>query len=117
MFNVFVFTFADQRIECRWGSEYLCGNKCLSIDRTCFCDNETISYIDSYDYYCCTHENCFLNSEANVVCRGKLTFWNEACGDNCAQNAKNGWTMRKCQNQNTCYLSATSCNGMSMCEE
>ena len=116
LLNVFAFTLSDQRIECRWGEEYLCGDKCLRLDRTCFCGNYTMTYAVSYDYYCCTDENCFLNYEANVVCSGKPTLWNKACGENCGQNAQNGWTMLKCQNENTCYLSMTSCNGMSMCE-
>ena len=117
LLHVFQFTFATQRIECKWGEEYLCGDKCLRIDRTCFCGNETINYPDSYDYYCCNYESCFQNNEANIVCHGKVTFWNEVCGENCAQNARTGWTMLKCEKENTCYVSATSCNGMTLCEE
>ena len=118
LLHVFPFTVATQRIECRWGQEFLCGNRCLINDRTCFCGNETMTYSDNYDFYCCTHENCFLNYEGDVVCHGgERTLWNKACGDNCAQNARTGWTMRKCQYPNTCYLSPSSCNGMSMCEE
>ena len=120
-FNIFAAIIAEQRIECRWGEEYLCGDKCLRYDHTCFCGNETISYsgilgYDSYDYYCCA-EHCYLNYDANVVCHGRPTLWNELCGDKCAQNAKQGWTMVKCQNQNICYLTVSSCIGIAMCEE
>lgn len=117
LFKVFALIVANQRIECRWGEEYLCGDKCLRYDGTCFCGNKTISYYESYNYYCCTHENCIFNFEANVECHGRPTLWNEVCGENCMPNAQKGWTMLKCQNENTCYLSVLSCNGMSRCKE
>ena len=71
----FVSKCHGQRIECTWGYEYLCGDKCLGLEHLCLCGNESITYDDTANYNCCNNGTCFKDSvafpeeiEAYVLC-------------------------------------------------
>ena len=107
-----------QRIECNWGSEFLCGDKCLFYDRFCFCGNETITYADAFLYNCCNHDTCAKDYfDGNVRCDGVVQDWKKLCNGTCSQHGYNGFNTIPCENQQRCNREIQLCRGVPMCSE
>ena len=108
------------RIECIWGSEFLCGDKCLGLGNTCYCGNDNFTYKQGWDYVCCKEPNttCEKNSNGGIQCEGqKLSPWSNKCHGSCSQSAKYGLTLLPCADQKECYLGTDACKGKPQCRE
>ena len=114
-------TFASnslcERIECHWGAEYLCGDKCLGTDNLCLCGNETITYTDALYYNCCNDETCFKEFDGNVRCHGLKQDWRLTCNGSCRQYANYGLTTIACSDLQQCVKAITLCRGVPICRE
>ena len=60
----------SDRIECVWGYQFLCGDKCLSLDSQCQCGNERIYYNETQYFNCCNDGTCNFDYTGNVNCIG-----------------------------------------------
>ena len=106
-----------QRIECDWTIEWLCGDKCLGVDNSCMCGNETLSIADTFNYNCCNEGTCFKNIFGNVNCQGFKQNWRVPCNGICKQYAEFGYTTISCADQTQCVTSTSLCTGVPMCKE
>ena len=106
------------RIECDWGTEFLCGDKCLGKNKDCLCGNGYFGYKDD-DYYCCKEPNTFCekNVFGNIECEGQILWWNQPCNGTCTQDALSGDTMLLCADQKQCYREMYACQGTPLCKE
>ena len=114
-------TFASnslcERIECHWGAEYLCGDKCLDYNNLCLCGIETITFADTYDYNCCNEKACFKELDGNVKCYGLKQDWRMPCNGSCRQFANVGLTTIACADLKRCVKATTLCKGVPVCHE
>ena len=108
----------SQRIECHWGTEFLCGDKCLLLTSLCQCGNETISFADASNSNCCHQEPCFKGLDGNVQCQdGRKQDWRVACDGSCKQDAMFGYHTILCSDQLQCVKEASLCRGFPLCNE
>ena len=109
----------NQRIECTWGYQYLCGDKCLSLGSTCGCGSDKLYYNESSYFVCCNNDTCFSDTfNENVVCHvGKKQEWWKTCHGKCKQSSNTGWTNLPCDDQMQCYSTFYVCTGKPWCTE
>ena len=108
-------SFCTQRIECHWGTEFLCGDKCLLLTSLCQCGNETISLADAN---CCHQASCFKGLDGNVQCQdGRKQNWRVPCDGSCKQVALFGYQTILCSDQLQCVQEASLCRGFPLCNE
>ena len=109
------------RIECNWGSQFLCGDQCLSNRKTCHCGNGNFSLnqYQAWDNYCCQKPNtsCAKMWNGDIECQGQVLSLNKPCNGSCRQDAQVGYTMLPCDDQNECYLGILACRGKPQCKE
>ena len=121
------------RIECDWvlhvgykkwdynlaTSEYLCGDQCLGMLNTCHCGNDRLTVVQAFDNYCCQEPNtsCEKTRNGDIQCQGQVLLKNQTCHGSCRQNAKYGFTMLPCADQNECYTGILACRGKPQCKE
>ena len=114
----FVSKCLGQRIECTWGYEYLCGDKCLGLEHTCLCGNESITLDDTPNYNCCNNGTCFKDLIGNVECHGGVKQnWRVPCNGTCKQYAKYGLTTIPCSDEKQCVRAISLCRGVPLCNE
>ena len=107
--------YSCARIECNWSQEYLCGDKCLGIDKICFCGNETanMTYSDSYEYICCHGDSCFKDFKGHVTCSdGKKQNYSIPCEGACKQTADYGLNTIRCLDEIQCFKEVEACKGI-----
>lgn len=108
----------SDRIECVWGYQFLCGDKCLSLDSQCQCGNERIYYNETQYFNCCNDGTCNFDYTGNVNCiGGKKQSWWQKCFGKCQQYAARGWTTMSCDDQIECFMVISSCHGAPKCTE
>ena len=106
------------RIECDWESQFLCGDKCLGIQNTCYCGSYSIPYNQTNAYYCCQEPNTSCETwNGNVLCQGEPLVWNQQCHGSCTQEARRGETLLPCDDKSGCYLLSFACIGEPLCTE
>ena len=109
-----------QRFECDWSHEYLCGDKCIEVQRnSCTCGHETVSYLDLYynDSTCCNEGTCIINHlSGDVICNGAIQNSAVPCNGSCKQSAS-GWTSVPCKDGKQCVWEVTLCRGDPNCNE
>ena len=114
-------SLGDERIECRWSAEYLCGDKCTKIANTCFCGNGTITFDDAKEFNCCNKRECVKDDVINtghVHCPdGSIQKWQDPCNGRCKQYAAYGHTTISCEDQAQCVKELILCRGIPMCNE
>ena len=114
-------SLGDERIECRWSKEYLCGDKCTKIANTCYCGNDTISFNDAHYVSCCNQRECLKDDVVdigNVHCPdGVIKSWKDLCNGNCKQYAAYGHTTISCEDQAQCVKEFILCRGIPLCNE
>ena len=114
-------SLGDERIECRWSAEYLCGDKCTKIANICQCGNDTISFNDAHDVSCCNQRECVKDDVVdigNVHCPdGVIQRWQEPCNGNCKQYAAYGHSTISCEDQKQCVKELILCRGIPLCNE
>ena len=112
---------ACQRIDCQWSRQFLCGDQCLANNLPCHCGNDTLTFKDSWNNYCCHQPNtCHVSNkteEGDIQCQGVIKRWNQLCDGSCRQNAQRGYTMLPCKDQSQCYLGIRACRGKPQCKE
>ena len=119
--SLFIFVRQNQSQvfkNCLWLSQYLCGDKCLSLDSSCQCGIESISFKESGNYSCCIHDtkSCEDQESGDVICaQGTKQRWNETCHQQCHQLASYGFTTQACDNMEKCYMNVEACRGKSYC--
>ena len=112
-------SLGNERIECRWSAEYLCGDKCLKISELCRCGNDIIKFNDAYDFSCCNQGECIRDEYiGNVYCPdGLKQSWEEQCHGRCKQYAKYGHSTMSCEDQRQCVKELILCRGHPLCDE
>ena len=112
-------SLGNERIECRWSAEYLCGDKCLKIANFCQCGNDSISFNDAHDLSCCNQGECIKDDViGNVHCPNGITHsWKVPCNGKCKQYAGYGHSTKSCQDGNQCVKELILCRGLPMCNE
>ena len=106
------------RIECDWATQFLCGDQCLSIGKTCHCGNYNFAYKHALSYYCCQKPNTSCKIwNGDIACQGQVLSLNKPCNGSCRQDAQVGYTMLPCDDQNECYLGIIACGGKPQCKE
>ena len=106
-----------QRIDCNWGAEWLCGDRCLNEGNSCMCGNQTITFADATNYNCCNEGTCFKEMNGNVKCHGLKQDWRLPCHGICKQSAIYGLTTLACADQNQCVKAIALCRGVPICRE
>ena len=107
-----------ERSECHWGTEYLCGDKCLLLQNQCRCGEETFSFKDSIDYICCNQGTCMNDWDGSVKCNnGSKQNWRVPCNGRCEQEGRYGITLLSCKDQKQCVKTLTVCRGVPVCSE
>ena len=111
------FTHCLERMECRWSGQYLCGDKCVELDRACFCGAQYFNFSETLVYACCNEGPCFEdNISKNVHCNGtKISVLNELCNHKCRQLSRYGYTLLPCKHKDECYVSVGACEGVPKC--
>ena len=112
-------SLSQERIECNWAADWLCGDKCLGKYNLCVCGNETITLADviNNNYNCCNEGTCFKEFDGNVKCHGLKQNWRVPCNGACKQHAELGYTTISCQDHTQCAKSVTLCQGVPICQE
>ena len=114
-------SLGDERIECRWSAEYLCGDKCTKIANTCYCGNGNITFDDAHDVSCCNQRECVKDDVidiGNVHCPdGSIQSWREPCNGRCKQYAAYGHSTISCEDQKQCVKELILCRGIPFCNE
>ena len=113
-------TWGHKNIECHWGKEYLCGDKCLptTSKSKCQCGNDSIPLADASTYNCCHINSCFQDIDKNVYCHdGFKQSWRVPCHGLCQQSALYGWKTWSCASQDQCIKIIAMCRGMPLCHE
>ena len=106
------------RIECDWGIEFLCGDKCLGNNKICYCGNDSLPFNQTYNNYCCQEPNTSCrNWNGDIYCQGQKLWWNQQCHGSCTQKARWGHTMLPCADQKECYTGIFACIGKPQCAE
>lgn len=104
--------------DCLWLSQYLCGDKCLSLNSTCYCGQESITFRQAGNYSCCANKECEKQFSGDVLCTsGIKQRWNNTCYGQCNQLPSYGFDTQKCSNQNTCYIKVEACRGKNYCND
>ena len=117
-FLTFVTIFVCKAFECDWNAQYLCGDQCLLNFGICHCGNDSFSFQDAYDYYCCHQPNtCTKSYVGGIKCEGQIKPWNHLCNGSCRQNSRFGHTMLPCKDQTGCYEQIFACRGKPECIE
>ena len=99
------FTHCLERMECRWSGQYLCGDKCVELDRDCYCGSQSFNFSDTFVYSCCNEGPCFEDSFQDVHCNGtRNVFLHSLCNGECAQMPRYGYTYLPCKHETQCYL-------------
>ena len=107
-----------QKIDCHWGAEYICGDKCLGEYNSCYCGNETFTSPEANDYICCNQKACFKEMDGNVRCHdGLKQSWRFPCNGKCRQLSMWGFTTIPCEDHLQCVNSITLCKGVPVCHE
>ena len=107
-----------ERIECNFGTEFLCGDKCVPVKDPCFCGGDIILYEDTLVNVCCNNGTCFKDmGNGSVHCNGVKQTWRDPCNGVCKQYAKYGWTTLPCENGEQCVKVTTICKGVPICNE
>ena len=105
-----------ERVECRWSGQYICGDKCVELDRDCYCGGQSFNYYESINYVCCNEGPCFEDSAQDVHCNGtKNSALHELCNDQCRQLSRYGYTLLPCKHKDECYVSVGACEGVPKC--
>ena len=107
-----------QRIECNWGAEFVCGDKCVLKENPCFCGKDIILYEDTTLHICCNTGTCFKDMlDGNVQCDGFRKRWGDPCNGVCKQTADYGFTTVPCENGEQCVEEVALCKGSPLCTE
>ena len=121
LFLSFASIMLCQKIDCHWGTEYLCGDKCLTMgeyNAACYCGNDTITIIDAENYNCCHEKTCFKDIDGNVRCHdGLKQNWRVPCNGKCRQTGIHGYTTIPCEDHLQCVKAITLCKGVQVCYE
>ena len=109
----------SSRIECNWASQFLCGDECLGLQNTCRCGKYKFGLKYANSYYCCQEPNtsCRRAWNGDIQCQGEALWWNKPCNGTCIQNARYGYTMLPCADQEECYLGIEACQGTPKCTD
>ena len=108
-----------QRIECDWSYEFICGDKCVLQENSCFCGRDIILYKDTAFHVCCNTDACFKDMiDGSVHCNnGVKQTWRQPCNGVCKQAANYGLTTVPCENGKQCVEEAALCRGSPLCTE
>lgn len=108
----------SEKIECQWGAEILCGDKCVSYYNWCLCGNDTMGFTDAPNYLCCHEESCFKELDGNVKCSdGVKQDWRVPCNGMCKQYSYGGYRTIPCKDGKQCVKAITLCKGVPICNE
>ena len=111
-------SLGDERIECRWSAEYLCGDKCTKVANTCYCGNGNITFNDAANFICCNQQECVEDDIGFVHCPdGLIQNWRIPCNGGCKQYAKYGYSTIPCEDQKQCVKEMLLCRGIPICQE
>ena len=107
-----------QTIECNWGAEFICGDKCVLNENPCYCGRDIILETDIEVHVCCNNGTCFEDmTDGSVRCNGLRKTWREPCNGACKQTANNGFTTVSCENNEQCVEEIALCRGAPLCAE
>ena len=107
-----------QRIECNWGAEYLCGDKCVLTENLCYCGRDIISFEDLTVHVCCNNGTCFKDmTDGSVRCNGFRQTWRDTCNGECKQTGEYGFTTIPCDDGEQCVEEIVLCKGIPLCSE
>ena len=111
------FSYSLERVECRWSGQYLCGDKCVELDRDCYCGGQSFTFSDTKVYTCCNEGACFQDNVQDVHCNGtKNSIFNDLCNGECAQMSRYGYTLLRCKHKTQCYVGIAGCEGVAKCD-
>ena len=108
-----------QRIECDWSSQYICGDKCLFLQSSCICGNETITALDAFseNLICCNEGTCLDGLSGDVKCNGVVQKCTAPCNGTCKQTPSMGLTTISCKDNEQCVIAVDLCRGVASCNE
>ena len=116
LISTFSFSESTERVECRWSGQYICGDKCVELDRQCFCGAETLTYTETA-YTCCHDEDtCFYDEFNNVYCNGTKNPLYDLCNNECRQRILFGLTLLPCKHEDECFIGVGGCRGVAKCD-
>ena len=115
----------DQHVSCKWDTEFLCGDKCVSIEGgACICGNQRLGIKHAMNSFCCSNKPC-TQSNGTVVCEDAKTKRNfQDCHGICQQTAVYGMDTTSCGNgynriygtdDRKCYIGILACRGTGNC--
>ena len=116
--TLLLFITQHQCKDCLWLSQYLCGNECLSLNSTCYCGRNSITFREAGNYSCCANKDCEKQLNGDILCtHATKQRWNYTCNGHCNQLASYGFDTQKCSNENTCYIKVEACRGKNYCND